>query len=806
MSAISLDQWRRVTATPLIFLSCAWLSGLYLGSFLMLPWEGMFALGTLILVLLMLWWPVDHIRLILLGALVLLTALWRYQAVLPHFGEQHIAYYNEGGVFSLRGWVSSEPEIRDRWATLRVTIEELSTSGQWLPVSGEVLVRTPWLPAYSYGDRLELKGRLETPPQIGSFSYRDYLARQGIYAMLRYPHITRLEPGGYTPLAWIYRLKDRLAEVLGSLLPEPQSSLAQGILLGRRSGIPAELLAAFNQTNTSHIIAISGFNISLIAGMLATLAGRWNRRRAVLLVIVGVVLYTLLVGASASVMRAAIMSILAIGALYYGRPNDALTALAVAGVMMTGLNPFLLWDVAFQLSFLATAGLLLLQPLLQDWLRRLPLWFRESLSVTLAAQLATLPIIVLNFYQASLVTPLANLLALPAFPGIMLWGGAAGLLGLLWAPLALPFAWIAWLHLTYMISIVELCARLPFSSFSLTPLPGALGWLYYAVLLAALMLVQRRAHGISGPSQGTLWSRPFLGRAKGDQTAIQHQHLSLKTTLSTLLLLIVTAWAAIFALPDGKTHLTFFDVGQGDAILLQSPTNQKILIDGGPSPLAISNALGRRLPFWDRTIDLVIATHPHEDHITGLLAVMQRYRVKQVLDSGYPHNTPTYRRWLEAIREKGLKRTVAKAGQEITLGQGIRLEIIHPGEELLSGTPSDANNNSVVVRLRMGAATILLAGDLEEDGQRYLLRKGQALSSNILKVPHQGGHTALDSNFLAAVHPEAAIILVGKDNRFGHPAPETLEKLRGTPVYRTDLNGTIEVVIDEAGYRIRTER
>lgn len=789
----------------LIYLGIVWLAGIFLSSLLNLPVLFLALVGLVPLVSLFLWRENPQVRLASLCALVLLLGAWRYSSAIPPLDEGSLAYYNEQGWVKLTGVVSGQPNMRDTYTNLRVAAESLALGDKEYAVTGTVLVRAPRYPEYHYGDRLEIEGLLETPPEFEDFSYRDYLARQGIHSLLRRPRITLLarDQGSFF-YARLYAFKGRAQATIARFLPEPQASLLTGILLGVETGIPADLMADFSATGTAHIIAISGFNISIIAGLFSGLSARlFGRRRAMPLAVAGIILYTIFVGASAAVVRAAIMGSLYIIAIHYGRQSDALNSLMAAAILMTALNPFTLWDLGFQLSFAATLGLVLYAPVVQGWfergLRKLLSegaaqkaigLLNEALIVTLAVQITALPIVVYNFHTLSLVTLLTNLLILPAQPGVMLWGGVAIISGLLWLPLGQALGWVAWLFLTYTIVIVELMARVPYASVDMGRVSLGLVCLYYGLLAGGTIATAQESSRLK-----TLWQRLT-------------ERFSTKALVAGLAIVALLVWVTAFSLPDGRLHVTFLDVGQGDAIFIQAPRGQKILVDGGPSPAILLAAMGRRMPFWERTIDLVVLTHPHDDHVSGLIPVLERYRVQAFLDGGQEHPTPTYTHCLELVQEKGIPYHLARAGMQIQLGEGLQMKVLHPQSELLSGTDSDVNNNSIVLRLTYGQISFLLPGDVEEEEEAVLLSSNEDLASPILKSSHHGSDTSLDPRFLEAVNPQLAVIQVGADNKFGHPDPTTLAKLEehGVMVLRTDQNGTVEVVSDGERYWIKTER
>ncbi len=269
---------------------------------------------------------------------------------------------------------------------------------------------------------------------------------------------------------------------------------------------------------------------------------------------------------------------------------------------------------------------------------------------------------------------------------------------------------------------------------------------------------------------------------------------------------ILVSFLAV-TMPDNRLHVSFLDVGQGDAILIQKG-NQQVLVDGGPSPQAIGLGLGRKIPFWDRTIEMVILTHPSADHATGLVELLNRYRVKQVLYPDLDFGSGIYDEWLRLVKEKNIKYTIAQAGQQIDLGDGVIIEVLNPPEPLLTGTDSDIDNNAAILRLSMGKVSFLLTADMMWEAEFELIYNRANLKSTVLKVSHHGSNTSTTPEFLAVVNPQLAVISVGADNKFGHPTPEVMTRLEdrvgSENIYRTDEDGTVEFVTDGERLWVRT--
>ncbi|MDD5071460.1 MAG: ComEC/Rec2 family competence protein [Patescibacteria group bacterium] len=247
--------------------------------------------------------------------------------------------------------------------------------------------------------------------------------------------------------------------------------------------------------------------------------------------------------------------------------------------------------------------------------------------------------------------------------------------------------------------------------------------------------------------------------------------------------------------PPKELEVDFLDVGQGDAILIKSPMGQNILIDGGPDSKVIEG-LGENLPFWDRRIDLMVLTHPHDDHVAGLIEVIRRYGVKKILYTGVVHSAPNYLAWLEAIRERKISLIIIDRPQKIILGDDCHLEIIHPLKSFLARETGNLNNSSIVAKLVYGETKFLFMGDAEAEVEKELLAGEADLSAQVLKAGHHGSDTSSGEDFLEAVSPETAVIQVGKNNSFGHPSLRILKRLEraGAEILRTDLDGTIKMI------------
>src|SRR3989338_1795479 len=477
----------------------AWLIGVAIGSWLGLGWLGTYPYLGFIpgLLLIGIGWR-RHWGLVLIGlGLLLLVGGWIRVSQLRF--EQTILTQATDTNFSplLRGYVSDSPVLSGANQRIVFTVEFLRL-GNWVApyrLHEKILVTTDAYPRYHYGDKLQLTGKLTLPTNTTDFDYISYLARDQIFTLMYQPKIesanfalekiTRAKIWFYGGL---FKARDYFSDQVAEAVKEPAAAYINGILLGTRANIPADIKADFATTGLSHILAISGYNISIIALVIAwSLSWLMPRSKAFWLAVVIIILFTLLTGASASVVRAAVMGTLVLIGELIGRLYNPRNALTLAAALMVAFNPLILrYDVGFQLSFLATAGLLYLSPLWRQakWLHWLPNWFnlRDTLATTLSAQMMVLPLAFYYFHTFSLIALPANLIILPLVPALMALGFATGVAGSIWSVLGKIVGVATWLLATIQLYLVSWLAKLPGAA-----LPVKLDWL--GLLLAYILLI-----------------------------------------------------------------------------------------------------------------------------------------------------------------------------------------------------------------------------------------------------------------------------------------------------------------------------
>jgi competence protein ComEC len=659
------------------------------------------------------------------------------------------------------------------------------------PWAFRVAARLPRFPEIAPGDGVVVRGRLEPPVDD---AYGTYLRRLGVDATIWSRSLERT-PGPPAGMD-LERLRRAASDALARAIPEPEAGLAAGILLGLRDRVDRDLAADFTTAGASHVVAISGWNIAIVAASVAALGGRFARRRRSILTILAIVTYVAFVGASPSVLRAAAMAAVVLLARESGRAGRAASALAWAATLILVVDPSLARDPGFQLSTLATAGLLAWSTPLAAWMAergggRLPGWLTENLGVSLAAQAATLPIVLASFGRLSLVAPLVNLFIVPLVAPAMAMGGIALIAGLAAALPGMP-AFVAtvgglpaWASLGVVVSVVRAGAALPFASIQLTPPLDVMAAATAAALILVVGFYRRRKPPTYPAAIPKPLGAPFrLARAE-------------RIALVAVAVSVAASVVVIVHRPDGRTRITVLDVGQGDAILVEGSRGSRLLVDGGPDPNRLLVALDEHVAAWDRRIDAVVLTHPHEDHVAGLAVLLGRYRVGRVFEPGMRGPGPGYAAWSARLKSNGTTAGLLSTGDRFALDE-VGFRVLWPDRAAVPHEPTDTgtgvNNVSIVLLGEVGDRRFLLAGDIEEEIDPILLARGLP-HVDVLKVAHHGSRTSSTPAFLDAVDPSVAVVSAGAGNPYGHPAPATIARLeaRVSHVLRTDTDGSVEV-------------
>lgn len=782
----------------LVYIALGWTIGIVLAAqFPALPlWVWLVAMGLTTAATVIAWQSPR--RIVFIALLAFALGGYRY-ALVPRGSD--IAQYNNIGGVTIEGVVESEPDIRDDRIQLQLRAETIFTQSQTYATHGLVLVNAPRVAPVAYGDRIRATGELITPQEFDTFSYSDFLARSGVFSILTNAIIEPVGSSEGSPfLAFLLNIKAQAQSHINQNLPEPAAGLLSGILLGNERGISPELNDAFSAVGASHIIAISGYNMAVISGVIMGLLNRSPIGRykwlATLIGIIFLAIYTLLVGANAAVIRAAVMSSLLVIAPLFKRKTYVPASLACVALIMSLHNPTVLWDISFQLSFFAVLGLaLFVEPLSNPFYALLRFLFpqpiartlrsilEEPIIVSLAAQMMTLPLIILYFQRVSLVSLIVNLLIVPIQTPLLFAGAIATILAFFVPALAQILFWIAGLLLMYTIGVVRNFARFPFADASFYVDPRLIALFFILVMGGAMLNATRPA-----------W---YLRLSRQIQSRFA---LSLTLFIGTLLALLL--FAGFQSRPDGQFHLWLLNMGHSNAVLMQTPGGAHILVDGGRFPSRLLTALGDTLPFNDRELEMLIITQPDEFDVAALPAVLERYTVGAVLTHGQPNENPVIATLETAIAPYPVVNVTA--GYTATLDDGVTLEILNPLEKPELGT--SLNNSALVVRVTYGNVSFLLMGDASIDAQTAILESPFYPTASVMTLPQHGTARSLSAEFLAAVQPQVILLQSDPANRRGDPDAGVLEMLPNVPFFRTDTQGTLHLWSDGTELWVQPEQ
>ena len=733
-------------------------------------------------------------------AVVVLLGALRYHidtalSPLPHLVALEV--FGQRGVVT--GRIVQEPERSDERIYFTIELEQVVADSAIYHLSGQVLVtvKDAYLPA-DYGDRVSLRGRLQRPRAVrnpGAFDYRAFLAQQDIYGTLFVGKSEQVVSVERLPGHWLYEgvvlpLRRAVRQSIERNLSGAPAGLLLGVLLGEKRRIPEEVRTAFRNTGLAHALVVSGLHVGMVGGFFffGFRLLRLTDRQSSAATIAALALYALATGAQVPVVRAVLMGAVVLLGRVLRRQGDIYNTLGLAALAILVIWPESPWSLSFQLSFGATWAIVSLHGPLASLFpaafqradSRIGRWIVMPLCASLAAQLGTGPLIAYSFQQLALGAVVANIVVVPLLALAVGLGLLAALTGWILPSVATAFNAANYLVLVGLIELVSWWASLPFSSVAV-PRPGILFVAVAAMLCLLGPLLPERT-----------WAR--------------------KVAIFALLIwLNVAVWT--HALRSRDLEIVFLDVGQGDAAFVRFPDGKTMVVDGGERSEYFDGGEQVLLPFLRymgvRRVDVVVASHSHNDHIGGLVALLEQMEVGYFLDSGQVYDSWTAQRLRELIVERGVRYHRVAAGDSLAGLGGVAGLVLHPTEDFVDAdgnTPFGTNNGSVVFSLQHGTMRVLFTGDVEQETDPAILAWGVRLQARLLKVAHHGSRTSSQPLFVEAVSPAVAVMSLGEGNKFKHPAPEIVARYaaHGARVLRTDHTGAVQVRIDGASMAVQT--
>lgn len=699
--------------------------------------------------------------------------------------------------------VIDEPRVKEGKITMLVSVRSLANGNDTITVDGKASVTVlpnrrikESLPSLSYGSVFSFRGHLRPPGDErnpGEFSYRDYLALNNIYAVATVKGYSQVIVHGEREPHWfferiIYPTKAFIIETIKTVMKGDEANFLIGLLLGDRTEISEEIKKAFMNTGTIHVLAVSGSHVILVVTIAYVVLGlfRFSAKPKIVLTLACLVYYTFLTGASPSIVRASIMAGIVLIGKFFQQKTDAYNVLGVSAACMFLYDSKQLFDVGFQLSFSAVFSMVYFYPKLNSMIKKIPepleefkivtpLW--QLFALSLAAQIGTVPFTAYYFGQVSIVSLFANLLVVPIVGLIVTIGLTGALLGVASMWIAAMFSEVNHLLARFTLMFVRLAEQVPFALID----TAAFGW-----------------------KETALYSAVIAYLSNFRNAAARKMILFAALTGANLYV-----YASLTAGTNPVLRISFLDVGQGDGAVIQFPTGETYVVDGGP--VSAGYDAGERIvgPYLRRNgishVDAVLTTHPHADHLGGVPYLLKNFDVRSTIDANQRLSSRLYREY-DSL-ESGVYQVTARAGAVASVGNA-RIYYLHPTARFIDADSadgfSDINESSVVFKIQYGTTSFLFMGDAEAESEHHLVSVyGDFLKTDVLKAGHHGSSTSSTEHFVAVASPDHVIISVAAINKFRHPSPAVIDRFRniGASVYRTDAEGAI--IIESDGTTVR---
>lgn len=619
-----------------------------------------------------------------------------------------------------------------------------------------------------YGDLIEIKGEYYAPEvarNYKGFDYSQYLKTLNIYGTIKVEESKIINKNQLSPiLISINNIKEKMIDNANRNMPKRTANLLLGILIGERDNIQEDIIESFRTANLSHILAVSGAHTSyIILGITYLISkSKTPKRIGYIITIINLLIFIIITGASYSVVRACIMAIVVIGAKICYRKENFFTSICISLIIILIQNPFAINDIGLKLSFMGTAGIVIFNKSITNFFIKLKIKQKiaEALSVTFSAQLMIMPITILNFNTISLTFFISNILASPLLGIIIIFGFISIFISSILNPISKILFLILHIFLELLILVSKVTEKIPGSSI-LVKTPNIL----FAIVYYILILFFNYFFVIK--------QNPTRRFHKKIIKIITIKNIKNAFKVIAVVFLIMLLLTRIVRIINPTLKIYFIDVGQGDSTLIVTPKNKKILIDGGEGKTNVlfQYLLDRRI----NKIDYIIISHFDSDHCNGLIEIIEKMRVENIVMSKQSKESEEYKKILEIIKQKNIKVSSVKAEDKIIIEKNLYTKILNPAEKFEF---QDLNNNAIVAKLVYKNFSMLFTGDIEKAEENLAKKYKNELKSTILKVAHHGSKTSTSEEFLKYVEPQIALIGVGENNKFGHPNQITIEKLK----------------------------
>ena len=665
-----------------------------------------------------------------------------------------------------------------------------------------------------YGDKVKIEGIYEKPSKAnnyGGFNYQEYLKSIGIIGVIDVDKIEILEKDkGNLIIKNINNISKKIKEKIEVLFKnKEEQGLVEGLILGDKQNISEEIQENFEITNLSHILAVSGMHITyLIIGMQIVFQKLAGKKLTNIIMIVFLILYMILAGSSPSVVRSVIMGIITIFSKLVYRKNDIINSISISLLILLIINPYVIGNIGLQLSYLGTLGIVIFQKTISCILNteinkqkdrykvkkesKIFSKIKEMLSVSISAQILIFPIMIFHFNLFSIYFLLTNLLASIIIGPIIIISFLVIILSFIFLPIAKVISYFLGFLIQVLLLITKM-ANLPFSKIYF-PTPKLYKIIIYYILIFILNFLYKvyKTKNQTGTTK----------RVRNIVAVVKYKIRENRNKVNKVSIIVFLCILVINFIPkDLEIH--FVDVGQGDCTFIETPRKKTILIDGGGAFGNYDVGKNTLLPYiLDRgytKIDYLFISHFDTDHVKSALTILEELNVKNVYISKQFEDSENYQEFLKIVKKKNAFVKVLEKGDIVKLEKNLEFEIIWPDNENIVDE-NILNNNAMVMKLKYKEFSMLFTGDIEKKAEIEILKNTskEKLKCDILKIAHHGSKTSSTQEFLDIAKPQIALIGVGKNNLFGHPNENVLERLKEKKckIYRTDLNGEISIKIN----------